>query len=134
VHAEKQTDRVIEHIDTQTAQLMGHAEKQTDRLVQHIDTQTAQLMKQAELQTGLLIQESQAQTEQLMKHSEIQADRIIHELGNQIERSVQPIREDFTAIRGDLGDFRFRMKFLIGGVWAVAASIIANILFQILTK
>jgi hypothetical protein len=97
-------------------QITGHAEAQTDRLIQHIDAQTE-----------LLIQHIDAQTERLMKHSEIQTDRIIRELGNKIDEAIQPIH-------AELAYFRFWVKILVGGVWAVAASIIASILFQLLTK
>jgi len=107
-HAETQTDRLIQHINAQTERLVQHMDAQTDRLIQHMDAQTDRL-----------VQHMDAQTQQLMKHSEIQTDRILREL--------QPIRED-------LAYFRLRAKFLIGGVWAVAASIIAGILLQFFVK
>jgi len=100
-------------------QITGHADIQTDRLIQHIDAQTDRLIQHIDAQTDQLVQHISAQTQQLMKHSEIQTDRILREL--------QPIRED-------LAYFRLRAKFLIGGVWAVAASIIAGILLQLFMK
>ncbi len=117
---DKESTVLLSETITHSATLtMEHAETQTDRLIQHIDAQTERLMKHSEIQTERLIQHIDAQTERLMKHSEIQTDRILREL--------QPIRED-------LAYFRFRAKFLIGGVWAVAASIIAGILLQFFMK
>ena len=116
---------LIGHLDSQTKQLMAHAEKQTDRIVQHIDAQTGQLIAHAEKQTDRIVQHIDTQTAQLMKHSEIQTNRIIQEL--------KPIRE-LQFIRADLEHSRFWMKIVGGGLWAVATSLIANLIFQILTK
>jgi len=112
------------HIRLDREGLQGLTEKESTVLLSETITNSAtfvvnQITGHADAQTDRLIQHMDAQTERLMKHSEIQTDRILHEL--------QPIRED-------LAYFRLRAKFLIGGVWAVAASIIAGILFQLFMK
>ncbi len=110
---EKESTVLLSETITHSATLtMEHAETQTDRLIQHIDAQTDRL-----------VQHIDAQTERLMKHSEIQTDRILHK----IDEAIQPVH-------AELAYFRLRAKFLIGGVWAVAASIIASILFQLFMK
>ena len=112
------------HIRLDREVLQGLSEKEISVLLSETFTNSAtfiveQITGHADIQTDRLIQHIDAQTDRLMKHSEIQTDRILHEL--------QPIRED-------LAYFRLRAKFLIRGVWAVAASIIASILFQLFMK
>ncbi len=122
---DSQTEQLGERLDSQTEQLIEHLDSQTEQLIEHLDSQTKQLMAHAEKQTDRIVQHIDAQTEQLMKHSEIQTNRIVQEL--------KPIRE-LQFIRADLAHSRFWMKIVGGGLWAVAASLIANLLFQILTK
>ncbi len=116
------------HIRLDREGLQGLTDKESTVLLSETITHSATLtMEHAETQTDRLIQHIDAQTERLMKHSEIQTDRIIRELGNKIDEAIQPIH-------AELAYFRLRAKFLIGGVWAVAASIIASILFQLFMK
>ena len=128
-HLDSQTEQLGERLDSQTEQLIEQLgerlDSQTEQLIGHLDSQTKQLMAHAEKQTDRIVQHIDAQTGQLMKHSEIQTNRIVQEL--------KPIRE-LQFIRADLAYSRFWTKIVGGGVWAVAASLIANLLFQILTK
>ena len=118
-------EQLGERLDSQTEQLIEHLDSQTEQLIGRLDSQTKQLMAHAEKQTDRIVQHIDVQTEQLMKHSEIQTNRIIQEL--------KPIRE-LQFIRADLAHSLFWIKIVGGGLWAVAASLIANLLFQILTK
>jgi len=116
------------HIRLDREGLQGLTEKEiTVLLSETITDSTTLIMEHAETQTDRLVQHINAQTQQLMKHSEIQTDRIIRELGNKIDEAIQPIH-------AELAYFRFWVKILVGGVWAVAASIIAGILLQLLMK
>ncbi len=112
------------HIRLDREGLQGLTDKEITVLLSETITNSATLtMEHAETQTDRLIQHIDAQTERLMKHSEIQTDRILHK----IDEAIQPVH-------AELAYFRLRAKFLIGGVWVVAASIIANILFQLFMK
>ena len=112
------------HIRLDREGLQGLSEKEISVLLSETITNSATLtMEHAETQTDRLIQHMDAQTERLMKHSEIQTDRILHK----IDEAIQPVH-------AELAYFRLRAKFLIGGVWAVAASIIAGILLQLFLK
>ena len=116
------------HIRLDREGLQGLTEKESTVLLSETITNSATLtMEHAETQTDRLIQHLDAQTERLMKHSEIQTDRIIRELGNKIDEAIQPVHAELVY-------FRFWVKILVGGVWAVAASIIASILFQLFMK
>jgi hypothetical protein len=87
------------------------------------------------------------QTEQLMKHSTAQTDRIIQELyllqggikylqDNVVglREDVAGLREDMTDIRKELEQSRFWAKITGIGLWTVVAGIIANFIFEMLTK
>ena len=112
------------HIRLDREGLQGLTEKESTVLLSETITNSATLtMEHAETQTDRLIQHMDAQTERLMKHSEIQTDRIIRGLGNKIDEAIQPVH-------AELAYFRFWVKILVGGVWAVAASLIAGLLFQ----
>ena len=112
------------HIRLDREGLQGLTEKESTVLLSETITNSATLtMEHSETQTDRLIQHIDAQTERLMKHSEIQTDRIIRELGNKIDEAIQPVH-------AELAYFRFWVKILVGGVWAVAASLIAGLLFQ----
>jgi hypothetical protein len=77
----------------------------------------------------------------LMKHSEVQTTRIINELGSKIDglgskidglgSQVDAIHREIQPIRKELESLRFWAKIIVGSIWAVVASIVANIIFQI---
>ena len=93
-----------------------------DRLTTHIDAQTEQLIAHMDIQT-----------KQLMRHSEAQTDRIIQEL-HFIRGGITDLREDMAHIRKDLEQSRFWTKVTSIGLWAVAAGLIANLIFEMLAN
>ena len=116
------------HIRLDREGLQGLDEKELSVLLSETISTSAtfvveQITEHAEGQTDRLVQHIDAQTQQLMKHNEIQTDRILHK----IDEVVQPFH-------AQLAYFRFWTKILVGGVWAVVASLIASILFQLLAK
>ena len=104
-----------------------------DRLTTHIDAQTEQLTTHIDAQTDQLIAHMDIQTKQLMRHSEAQTDRIIQEL-HFIRGGITDLREDMAHIRKDLEQSRFWAKVTSIGLWAVAAGLIANLIFEMLTN
>lgn len=104
-------DQLTTHMDAQTEQLTTHIDAQTDKLIAHMDIQT----------------------ERLMKHSEVQTNRIIQAL-HFLREDIAGLRENMDNIRKDLEQSRFWAKITGIGLWAVAAGLIANLIFQMLTK
>ena len=112
-------EQLTERLNAQTQQLTVHAEKQTDRIVQELQSARGEIVQELQSVRGEIVQELQSVRGEIVE--ELQSIR--GEIGQQLQ-----------SISGNLAYSRLWTKIIGVGLWAIAASLIANLLFQMLTK